>query len=170
MIQLFRPGIEYENDLEDFKQEFFLNGEKSIPGSELLDKMESFSEWLEYVSRNADIDRVSEDWVVTDTFIALEDSLVVGIICLRHELNDFFKDFGHVGYSVRPSKRNNGIATDMLKKVLKIAEDIGLKYLQLSAFQDNIASCKTITKCGGEYLRSYEYLENTVNIYRICLK
>ena len=170
MIQLIRPSINYEKEIEEFKQEFILNGEKSIPGSELLDKMKSFSEWLEYVSRNADINTVSNDWVVTDTYIAIDDSCVVGIICLRYELNDFLKDFGHVGYSVRPSKRNKGIATLMLKNVLKLANNIGLEYLQLSAFEDNVASCKTIEKCGGVFLRSYEYLGNTVNLYTISLE
>ena len=169
MIQLVRPDIKYMKEIEEFKQEFLLNSEKSIPGGELLDKMKSVSEWLDYVSGNADINTVSDEWVVTDTFIALDDSVVVGIICLRHELNDFLEDFGHVGYSVRPSERNKGIATIMLKSVLKIAEDLGLDCLQLSSFDDNTASCKIITKCGGEYIRSYDYLGKKVNLYKIFI-
>ena len=68
---------------------------------------------------NASQDTVNPSWVVTDTYIAFdENDDIVGIIDLRHELNDFLKDFGNCGYSVRPSQRRKGYATKMLKLIL----------------------------------------------------
>ena len=46
-------------------------------------------------------------------FFAVDNDRIVGIIDFRHTLNDFLKDLGHCGYSVRPSERRKGFATEM---------------------------------------------------------
>ncbi|RAP44058.1 MAG: hypothetical protein BZ135_08795 [Methanosphaera sp. rholeuAM6] len=169
MIKLVKPDRKYKDELLGFKEEFLSNDEHSIPGGELLDKMDSFDEWLDYVTRNTNPSTVSRDWVVSSTFLAVMDDEVVGIICLRHELNDFLKDFGHIGYSVRPSYRRRGIATFMLGEVLKYAQSIGLKSVQLSSQSDNTASLQTIGNSGGKYVRSFTYLDNSVCVFIIDL-
>ena len=106
MITLKRPVKEYETEALAFKREFFDNGETTINGSELLDRMDSYDEWLKSVTDNTSSDTVNPSWVVTDTYFAFDEKdRIVGIIDLRHELNDFLKDFGNSGYSVRPSER-----------------------------------------------------------------
>lgn len=169
MIKLCKPSNELKNQIIDFKEEFIKNNEKSIPGSELLDKIPTFNEWMEYVSKNTSPTTVSEDWVVTDTLLAIEDNQIVGIISLRHNLNNFLKDFGHIGYSVRPSCRCKGYATAMLNEVLNIAKKYDLKELQLSAEKDNIASLKIIEKNNGKYVRSFNHLNKEVYVYIIKL-
>ena len=105
-IKLTVPAIEYKDKALKFKKEFLDNNENVINGSELLDKMESYEEWLQSVAKNADIKTVSPKWVLTDTFLAVDDNdEIIGIIDLRHELNEFLQDFGNNGYSVRPSER-----------------------------------------------------------------
>ena len=129
MITLKRPIKEYEPKAVAFKQEFIENGETTINGSELLDQMDSYDEWLKSVTENISPDTVNPAWVVTDTYFAFdEDDNIVGIIDLRHELNDFLKDFGNCGYSVRPSERRKGYATEMLKLILEtfICKDGGI--------------------------------------------
>lgn len=169
MIKLVTPSYELKDQIIDFKEEFIRNNENIIPGSELLDNTSSFDEWIEYVSKNASPFAVSKDWVVTDTFLAIDNKLIVGIISLRHELNDFLKDFGNIGYSVRPSCRCKGYATAMFKEVLKIAKKYELKELQLSTEKDNIASIKIIEKNNGRYIRNFNYQNHEFNVYKIEL-
>lgn len=106
-IKLVRPTIELKVKALDYRQEHFNNNELIINGSELFDKINSYEEWLEKVNNNSKIETVDPNWVLTDTFFAIreEDNKIIGIIDLRHTLNEFLKDFGNSGYSVRPSER-----------------------------------------------------------------
>lgn len=169
-IRLVRPSIELKEKAIEFRQEFFDNGEPVINGSELLDKTDNYDDWLKAVTDNTSEATVSPDWVVTDTFFALdENDKIVGIIDLRHTLNDFLKDFGNCGYSVRPTERRKGYATQMLRLVKAVAHDVGLSELHLSVERDNEPSVKTITANGGKYERSFEFEGEQADIYKIIL-
>lgn len=170
-IRLIRPKEEHKNEALAFKQEFIDMGTPIINGSELLDQTDSYEDWLRSVTDNTDERTVNPDWVVTDTFFAVdENERIVGIIDLRHTLNDFLKDFGNSGYSVRPSERRKGYATNMLKSLLDVAKAAGMNELHLSVEKTNIPSIKTITKNGGVYERSFEFEGELADIYRIELQ
>ncbi len=106
----------------------------------------------------------------------------MGIIDIRHNLeNELLAEYGgHIGFSVRPSERKKGYATEMLKMALIYAKTLGLQKVMLGCFSDNIASIKTIVKCGGiltetkmylggQGLKIHEAQEKLVNIYWICI-
>ena len=170
-LLLVRPTKDLELLAIEFKNNFFENGEYEINGSELWDKMDNYDEWLEKVSKNISKDTVDQNWVVTDTFFVIRehDKKIIGIIDFRHELNDFLKDFGHCGYSVIPSERKKGYATEMLRQVMEIARKIGLNEIQLSCKKNNISSVKTITKNNGIYCRSFQYNDEIADVFLIKL-
>ena len=170
MITLKRPIKEYETEALAFKQEFFDNGESTINGSELWDQMDSYNDWLKSVTDNASPDTVNPDWVVTDTYFAFdENERIVGIIDFRHELKGFLNDFGNSGYSVRPSERRKGYATQMLGLVLLRAAELGMNRFQLSAERSNEASIKTILNNGGKYERTFTFEGKDADVYMISL-
>jgi len=171
MIKLVVPTIELKDEALEYRQEHFDNGENIINGSELFDKTESYEEWLQTVTNNANIKTVNPNWVLTDTFFAIDEETkkIIGIIDFRHTLNDFLVDFGHCGYSVRPSERNKGYATEMLKQIKDIARKAGLPELQLSVEKNNTPSIKTIQKNDGVYERTFEFEGEKADVYKISL-
>ncbi len=170
MLQLVRPTAEMKEAALDYKNEHLEYGDKEINGSELLDQTDSYEEWLVSVSNNTSPETVNPAWVVTDTFFALnEEGRIVGIIDLRHTLNDFLQDFGNSGYSVRPSERKKGYATEMLRQLKDVARKAGMKELHMATFQDNVASVKTIVKNGGEPEREFEAEGKPARMYVITL-
>lgn len=170
MIKLVVPTIELKEKALQYRQEHFDNGEKIINGSELFDKTELYEEWLKAVTNNANPKTVNPNWVLTDTFFALDENKeIIGIIDFRHTLNEFLINLGNCGYSVRPSKRNNGYATEMLRQILEVAKKAGLNEIHLSVERSNTPSIKTITKNGGIYERSFEFEGEEADIYKIAL-
>ena len=163
------PTQDDREKAEDYKKEHFDAGEKVIYGSDLWDQMEDYEEWLAMVTKNSNQTTVNPEWVVTDTFLAVRerDDKVIGIIDFRHTLNEFLRDFGHIGYSVRPGERRKGYASEMLKKVLELAWEKGFDRVQLSCHTVNVASARTIEKNGGQKVRTFQYEGQKADIYEI---
>ena len=135
-----------------FRQEFLAAGECSINGSRGLHHYEKYEDWLWLVK---ECEKPDNTWlgVQASTYFAVRksDEEVVGCIELRHTLNEALAVIGgHIGFSVIPEERRKGYATEMLKLVLAEAKKAGLDKVLLTCDIDNIASCKTVEKCGGK--------------------
>lgn len=63
---------------------------------------------------------------------------------------------GHVGYSIVPEQRNQGLATLAMRRLLPIAWEVGLRELSIQTKRSNIASQKVIEKAGGVRVCSSE--------------
>lgn len=169
-IRLVRPTPAHKPQALAFREEFFSHNEPIIFGSELLDKTDRYEDWLESVTRNADPATVSPDWVLTDTYFAVDgDGNIVGVIDLRHELNGFLRDLGNCGYSVRPSCRGRGYGSQMLGLLTARARAAGLSELHISVEKSNLPSVRVIQGCGGTYERSFSHEGEEADIYLICL-
>ncbi|MGN6714525.1 GNAT family N-acetyltransferase [Anaerocolumna jejuensis] len=159
---LIKPNKEWEALIEDYKREHFEKGENELHGSALLDKL-PFEKWLELLENNASEETVSPDWVVSSTFLAVRkwDNRIVGMLDIRHTLNEFLKNYGgHIGYGVRPRERGKGYAVQILQLGLAYCKTIGLEKVMLACYKDNAASSKTIVKCGGKLEREFVHSDD----------
>lgn len=87
-------------------------------------------------------------WMVDDT----DPLTYLGSLSLRHDLTPFLRDFGgHIGYSVRPSARQRGIATAALRLGLREAAAIGINPALLTCHVANGVSRRVIETCGGVF-------------------
>ena len=162
-ISLVFPRIDMEAEAIAFKQEFFDNGQQTINGSYKLDVDKySYSAWLKIITDNLHKEDANPKYGTSHTFFAInEEKKIVGVINFRHTLTEFYKDSGHIGYSVRPSERNKRYATKIIKQLLTMSKAHGLSNILLVCKTDNIASIKVITKNGGEITRTFS--KNNIN-------
>jgi len=103
----------------------------------------------------------------------LGGSTVVGVSNLRHQLTDSLRrDGGNIGYGIRPSARGNGYATELLRRTLTRAAEMGLPKVLLVCDKSNEPSARVIVRNGG-VLESEEFLSDhndVVQRYWISLR
>ena len=135
----------------EFRQAFLSVGECSINGSRGLHHYKKYEEWLWLVKECERPDNTLLGVQASTFFAVRADGVVVGCIELRHTLNESLAVIGgHIGFSVIPEERRKGYATEMLKQVLAVAKKTGIDKALLTCDTDNVASCKTVEKCGGK--------------------
>jgi len=149
-IKLITPTQEWADKIWAYREEFLLDGE-TVHGSALLGQYNSFNEWYSDVVKNSSEETVADGWVPSTTLLAVdENSRLVGMIDIRHRLNDYLARFGgHIGYSVRKSERQKGYATQMLAQALEICKNMGIEKVLITCAKDNVASAATIRKADG---------------------
>jgi predicted acetyltransferase len=93
-----------------------------------------------------------EDRVHSDYFWIVDGDEFVGYLALRHALTEWLlNEGGHIGFSVRPSRRREGQAARALALSLPRARELGLDRVLLTCDEDNVGSRRTIERNGGAY-------------------
>jgi len=78
------------------------------------------------------------------------DRRLLGTAGRRREISGIWEyEGGHIGYTVRPSRRGKGHATRMLAMVLDRCRAAGMARVLVTCDRDNIASARVIQKNGG---------------------
>lgn len=150
-IKLVKPEKKHKEIILDFIREHYANNEHEIHGGALVEKLD-YDVWLKQIADNSSKETVHRDWVVSSTFLVFrkKDNRLIGFVEIRHKLNDFLRSYGgHIGLGIRPTERGKGYALEIMKKALNYCKKIGLKKVMLACYKDNIASRKTIERCGG---------------------
>jgi predicted acetyltransferase len=151
MLELIEINEMLRNEAIEYKQEFIENNEV-IHGGAGLDVFDTLDEWFSSIHDNADITTLRPNRVLASTYFArrTDDGKIVGIIDIRHTLNDFLLNFGgHIGYSVRKSQRRKGYAKEMLGLALTMCAAWDIHRVLITCDKDNPASAKTIKAHGG---------------------
>ncbi|WP_214324487.1 GNAT family N-acetyltransferase [Nonomuraea sediminis] len=96
-----------------------------------------------------------EGFVPATTLWWIDGQEFLGRLAVRHRLTPALEDAGgHIGYDVRPSARNRGHATAMLREALPVAHRLGIDPALLTCDDTNLASRRVIERNGGRYIGS----------------
>ena len=151
-LKLVKPGEEHINAIHDYRQELLAHN-SPFDGCSGLENFEDIAAWVRHCRLSEQEETKPNPAFVTATqFMLLREGQVLGMLALRHELNDFLAEVGgHIGYSVRPTQRRRGYAKTMLALALEECRKRGLARVLLTCDADNAASYKTIEACGGQF-------------------
>ena len=150
-IYMREPTIKDKDKVWELRQEFIDNDE-SLDGSSGLKQANSYKEWFD--SLEAYKHPTNPKFVPATQFLTFRksDDRLVGVVQVRHYLNDFLINYGgHIGDAIRKSERNKGYATRQIKLALEFCKSLGLDKVLVTCHDDNIASEKTILKNGGVF-------------------
>ncbi|MDN5764382.1 MAG: GNAT family N-acetyltransferase [Humibacillus sp.] len=76
---------------------------------------------------------------------------LIGFMAVRHSIDtEFLRTLGgHIGYSIRPSRRRRGHASRALGLALDRAREVGLDRVLITCDPDNVGSARVIEGQGG---------------------
>ena len=154
MTQLVRPDVSYADSwfaaFEEFGRAFFDGSGSNGPveGEMTRERFEAL-----VADRLAAADPatpVKPGWVHCTFLWIVEGDEFVGNLAIRHSLTPYLlEQGGHIGYSVRPSRRREGHASRALALSLPWCRDLGIDRVLVTCDVDNEGSRRTIEANGG---------------------
>ena len=152
-IILVKPDLSYADEIIKYKEES-LKESPLINGSAGLNRFSSIEDWLEELKKRSSEATVPEGLVPSSTYLGVreKDNYIVGMIDIRHYLNEYLTQVGgNIEYSVRKTQRNKGYAKQMLKLALEKCKELKIKKVLITCNEDNIASEKVILSANAKF-------------------
>ena len=147
-ITLVKLTPEYRPQMNDMMSEWLAAEQNFSPYAIRRNDYRDFEYYLEHL----EIKEEQDGRVPDSTFFCLDldRNIFVGAVNIRHYLNEaLLFSGGHIGDGVRPSQRNKGYATAMIRLALEECRKLGIPRVLMTCDKDNVASARTIIKNGG---------------------
>lgn len=146
MLKFVLPDKHNRDDVISFYDKIAHSGGVCIGFQNYKD----YDGWLTGMQNRHTGKNLPEGYVRENFYLCYDGDEMIGVFSLKFELTEYLRNFGgHIGYAVSPSRRNHGLATQMLKQGIEIARESQFERILCVCDEDNYASEKVILKNGG---------------------
>lgn len=158
-MKLVKPSVLYKDS--------FITGVKEYQAVDVEDRRDIFelnvseleSDFPLYIKKLLSESKgknLPKGYVPQTTYWLVDQGEFIGRAAIRHTLSaHLLKEGGHIGYDVRPSKRNQGYGKKLLELALLKAKELGIDKALVICNETNTSSRKIIEANGGK-------LKNTI--------
>lgn len=152
-LKLVLASPAYEAQIEAYKADSLQDDPEGIHGAAGLSRM-SARQWLAALELRKREDTLPKGFVMDSNYLCFRqaDQALVGIINIRHTLNDALMEHGgHIGYVIHPNYRGRGYGKEQLRLALALCPELGINKVLITCDEKNLASRATILANGGVY-------------------
>lgn len=167
MLKFILPTEQNRDDVLSFYDEI----EKCSGECIGIRNYKNYDLWLTEMHNRHTGKNLPKGYVQENFYLCYEGNRLIGVFSLKFELTDFrLKYGGHIGYATRPSDRNRGLATQMLKQGLEFSKEFGFDRMLCICDDDNYASEKVILKNGGVFENELYDPDEDVTVKRFWIQ
>lgn len=152
-MKLIEPTIEFDKQIRAYRKEF-LDCCDQLEGTTRLKYYDDPQDWIAFLNKHKDPATLPKGRVQLTQYMVVreEDQKIVGMVDIRHFLNEYLEKYGgHIGFSVAPSERHKGYATQILEMALQKCQTLGINKVLLVCNKGNEGSKRIILKNGGTF-------------------
>jgi len=151
-MELVLPSQKFKNSFLEAAEEF-QNDSLKINISSSIEKVRSNSDFNIYIETKLNRSKglnLPEGYVPATDFWLIDNGEYIGSVSIRHRLSKGLLEIGgHIGYTIRPSKRKMGYGTNILRLALIEAKKLGIDKALVTCDKTNIGSSRIIEKNNG---------------------
>ena len=152
--ELVLPDVRYKDSYLAALRELHAEGRPT--DSVVLKPEDDFEAFIEKLKSQSRGENLPKGFIAHTEYWLVDNGEYIGGLDIRHTLTEHLRNIGgHIGYTIRPSKRKQGYGKLILKLGLEKAKEMRIEKVLLTCDVDNIGSRKIIEGNGGVF-------ENTV--------
>ena len=147
-LNLIEPHMACEQAILAFREDYIAAGE-GVETLGSLAQCSSVREWMERIAPFREEATTPPGRVPTRFYLCQRatDGKIVGLVQIRHPLNEYAEKFaGHIGYTICPSERRKGYASQLLRSALRLCHEMGVADILVCCAPDNEGSKRTILR------------------------
>ncbi len=161
MCFLVRPSEAYRDSFLSGAAEFYTEGRADSTYAEFLGyNLDSlarhFADFVHDLLNLASETSLPRGWQQDQVFWLIDEGAYLGQASIRPQLSSRYllTYGGHIGYSIRPTRRRQGYGTQILGLALTEARQLGLQRVLVTCNSDNLPSKRIIEQNGGRFENS----------------
>src|SRR5882672_4969691 len=141
-MQLVVPSSKYKESFLEMLNEYRqtkAGGRVDLSALNPLSLKKDFQAYVTQLTNEARGEHLPKGYVASTTYWLIDEGELIGRVNIRHMLTQhLMREGGHIGYDIRPTKRNQGYGKKILAFALSKAKALGIARALVTCDETNL--------------------------------